>query len=133
VRVVSPLTRRFRFAAPLGLFFGVLSTWLSVGCGGDVKTTICEAQCTCANNCNDTATEACVKALDSNIQKAASVGCNANAEADTYFNCESERATCAGGNYANNACTTETQTFFVCLASKKCSYVFSENRVDCDL
>jgi hypothetical protein len=132
VRVVSLLSLRLRFAAPLGLLFGVLATCLFAGCGSDTPTSICEARCTCANACVELETQSCVESLGQALSQAASRGCNANAEADNYLSCEAERATCAAGSYANNNCVAETQTFFSCLARVGCNFRFSENRVDCD-
>lgn len=131
MRVVSLPSRRFRFAAPLGFLFLGLSTWLSAGCGGNTRTSICEAQCTCANNCNDMVTESCSTQFEVSYKLAASVGCNGAGEVDNYLTCESERATCAAGSFANNNCVAETQTFFSCLERVGCSYAFSENRVIC--
>ena len=132
MRAVSPVSRRFRFAAPLGLVFVVLSPWLSAGCSTDDKAVICEALCTCSNNCNDTATDACIKRIADSVALATGLGCNAKTEADTFFTCESERATCVNGNYTNNECATETQAFFACLSAKNCSFVASSQAVDCD-
>jgi hypothetical protein len=131
VRAVSPVSKLVRFAAPLGVLVCALSTWLSAGCGGDTKTTICEAQCECAKSCNDAATEACTKAITASITLAETKGCNSKGEADTFFDCEADRATCAAGGYNTDSCLAEKQVFFQCLSLAQCSFVSSGNAVDC--
>jgi len=132
VRAVLPFSKLVRYAAPTGALFCVLSTWLSAGCGGDTKTTICEGQCTCAKNCSDATTDACVKAISASTTLAGSKGCNAMGEADRFFDCESERGACVAGSFYAGTCVGETQAFFDCLSRVNCSFKATSNVVDCE-
>lgn len=127
MHVVSRLSRRRRFVAPLGLLFGVLAPWLSAGCGSDDKSTICDAQCACKGTCTPAARDACVKELEASIQLSYAKGCNS--DVDLFFKCTAEKGQCAGTGYIADGCVSETKTYYECLSRADCALL--ANVVQC--
>lgn len=127
MRVVSRLSRRRRLVATLGLLVGVLSPWLSAGCGADDKSTICDAQCACKGTCTPAGHDACVKELEASLQLSYDKGCNS--DADLFFKCSAEKGQCAGIGYTAADCVSETKTYYECLSRADCALL--ANVVQC--